>query len=586
VNPATEILDATNMPSSLDVTPISVATDGTQIWKITHNGVDTHPIHFHLYDIQLINRVAWDNIISPPDPNELGWKDTIRVNPLQDTYVAIRPIVPVLPFAVPDSIRPLNPMMPLGAKGTQNGVNGNEAGFNNTDALGQPIAPIVNEMTNFFWEYVWHCHILSHEEMDMMRPQSVFVPRSLPDAPVLTFTSGSVILNWTDGTPVSITDPTTWGNPKNEIGYRIERAIIGVNGQPGAYSVITTALANATTYTDQTPIAGQGFSYRVIAFNAAGDSASNVITVSAPLPADPTNLVATAASATQVNLTWTDNASNETGFTIERCTGANCTNFAPIDGVGAGITAYSDSTVAGSTTYSYRVVAFNGVGNSGPSNVATVTTPAPPVVGPATPTNLTATQLFNPTRVQISWQDNSNNENLFQVWRSTNGGAFTQIGTVNRSFTQRNSTGGTVTVTNTTNLTNGSTYAYYVIAVNTVPNPDQPSAQSNIASVTITVPTPPAAPTNLAGSAIRITGNNFQDRVTLTWTDAANNETGFTIQRSTSPNFNNANTYTVGANVTTFTQNVIRTSNFYYRVRATNAAGNSAWSNVLFVTTP
>ena len=122
------------MPSSLDVTPISVANDGTQIWKITHNGVDTHPIHFHLYDIQLINRVAWDNIISPPDPNELGWKDTVRVNPLQDTYVAIRPIVPVLPFALPDSIRPLNPMMPLGARGAQNGVNGNEAGFNNTDA--------------------------------------------------------------------------------------------------------------------------------------------------------------------------------------------------------------------------------------------------------------------------------------------------------------------------------------------------------------------------------------------------------------------------------------------------------------------
>ena len=53
VNPATEILDASGMPSSLDVTPISSAADGTQIWKITHNGVDTHPIHFHLYDVQV-----------------------------------------------------------------------------------------------------------------------------------------------------------------------------------------------------------------------------------------------------------------------------------------------------------------------------------------------------------------------------------------------------------------------------------------------------------------------------------------------------------------------------------------------------
>jgi hypothetical protein len=194
VNPVTEILDATNLPSSLDVTPISVATDGTQIWKITHNGVDTHPIHFHLYDIQLLNRVAWDNIISPPDPNELGWKDTIRVSPLQDTYVAVRPIVPVLPFAVPDSWRPYNPMMPAydprdpnsvpldGARGSQNGVNGDEAGFNNTDVLGNPIAPIINTVVNLGWEYVYHCHILSHEEMCLGRLLTRLSSRSLEAA--------------------------------------------------------------------------------------------------------------------------------------------------------------------------------------------------------------------------------------------------------------------------------------------------------------------------------------------------------------------------------------------------------------------
>ncbi len=55
------------------MTPISRRRkDGTQIWRITHNGVDTHPIHFHLYDVQVLNRVTWDNIIIPPDPTELG----------------------------------------------------------------------------------------------------------------------------------------------------------------------------------------------------------------------------------------------------------------------------------------------------------------------------------------------------------------------------------------------------------------------------------------------------------------------------------------------------------------------------------
>src|SRR6185369_1149440 len=53
-------------------------TDGQpQIWKITHNGVDTHPVHFHLFNVQVINRVGWDGAIRPPDDNEIGWKETV-----------------------------------------------------------------------------------------------------------------------------------------------------------------------------------------------------------------------------------------------------------------------------------------------------------------------------------------------------------------------------------------------------------------------------------------------------------------------------------------------------------------------------
>ena len=163
VNPPTELIDATNLPrGDVKVTPITTA-DGSQVWKITHNGVDTHPIHFHLFNVQLLNRVTWDNIIIPPDKTELGWKDTVRVSPLEDTIVALRPIIPVLPFEVPNSVRRLNPMAPAGAS----------MGFNSVDPAGNPTAPITNEYVNFGWEYVWHCHILSHEEMDMMRPMAV-----------------------------------------------------------------------------------------------------------------------------------------------------------------------------------------------------------------------------------------------------------------------------------------------------------------------------------------------------------------------------------------------------------------------------
>ena len=151
--------------------PTELFSNGeVQIWKITHNGVDTHPIHFHLFEVQVINRVGWDGFIRLPDPNELGWKDTIRVSPLEDTIVAIRLTLPQVPFVQPNSVRPLNPSTPLGSM----------MGFSQIDTqTGGPLAtPTTNQLYNFGHEYVWHCHILSHEENDMMR--SIVVRKRAP----------------------------------------------------------------------------------------------------------------------------------------------------------------------------------------------------------------------------------------------------------------------------------------------------------------------------------------------------------------------------------------------------------------------
>jgi FtsP/CotA-like multicopper oxidase with cupredoxin domain len=147
--------------------PVEVFQRGQiQLWKITHNGVDTHPIHIHLNNAQIINRVGWDGTIKPPEPYERGWKETIRMNPLESIFIAQKADLPTTPFAVPDSMRPLNPTRPLG----------NMEGFTNINPkTGQPITttPTVNAMTNFSHEYAWHCHILGHEENDMMRPLMV-----------------------------------------------------------------------------------------------------------------------------------------------------------------------------------------------------------------------------------------------------------------------------------------------------------------------------------------------------------------------------------------------------------------------------
>jgi FtsP/CotA-like multicopper oxidase with cupredoxin domain len=138
----------------------NVANGETQIWKITHNGVDTHSIHFHLWNVQVINRVGWDGAIRPPDANELGWKETVRMNPLEDIIVALRPVAPTVPFPISDSVRPPDPTMPTTATLTVT-----------NPADGNPLS-LVNTPISFGWEYVWHCHLLGHEENDMMRPIS------------------------------------------------------------------------------------------------------------------------------------------------------------------------------------------------------------------------------------------------------------------------------------------------------------------------------------------------------------------------------------------------------------------------------
>lgn len=94
-------------------------------------------------------------------------------------------------------------------------------------------------------------------------------------------------------------------------------------------------------------------------------------------PAAPSGLTATAISSSQIILAWTDNSSDETGFAIERSTDG--ANFSSLGSVGAGVTAYSSTGLSPSTTYWYRVRATNGAGSSAPSNVASATTPAPPV---------------------------------------------------------------------------------------------------------------------------------------------------------------------------------------------------------------
>ena len=572
VNPATEIIDGTNLPKGdLNVTPISSAADGTQIWRITHNGVDTHPIHFHLYDVQLINRVTWDNIIIPPDANELGWKDTVRVAPLEDTIVALRPIVPTLPWEIPNAVRPLNPMMPIGST----------AMFNNVDPQGNPTAAITNQLVNFGWEYVYHCHILSHEEMDMMRPVTLALPPVKPDG--LAYTTGM-----SGGTLVLM---LTWNdNSIAETSYVIQRMANG-SGAWVDLGTIASPLdqANTTgarTYNDTTVMPSVAYQYRVVAKNTVGYGAGfptlTVQSISDPLsvtpiippavPNPPSNLVSTLVFGPQVQLQWTDNSTTESGFTIERCTGAGCTNFAGIDGVGQDITNYTDTTVTPNATYRYRVYAFNATGNSLGSNIVSVVIPA----SPQAPTNLVLNvegrlPPIGP-RIRVVFRDNQNDTNPetgFQVFRSVNGAAFSLLTTL-----PPRAGVGNVTYYDYAIL-GGQSYSYYIVTINA----SSASLPSNTAVASL--PPSPVAPSNFFATTQTSNGGN-QARVNMIWTDNSNNESRFVVQIASDPNFTtNLVSYNRAANSTSFSLNgLTRGTAYYFRIRAENQFGVSAWVNL------
>jgi hypothetical protein len=130
---------------------------------------------------------------------------------------------------------------------------------------------------------------------------------------------------------------------------------------------------------------GDGVVLYSVAPNAGSTARSGTMTIAGqsftvnqdPQPPDgaPTNLTCTAMSSTKVNLTWTDNASNEAWYRIERKIGAAGT-FVTVNSVHPIATATQDSPLNPHTTYVYRVSACNSAGCSAPSNEATETTPA------------------------------------------------------------------------------------------------------------------------------------------------------------------------------------------------------------------
>ncbi|MEX8511461.1 MAG: hypothetical protein AB3X37_11965, partial [Leptothrix ochracea] len=205
-----------------------------------------------------------------------------------------KPKHPKMPgFGLPLSVRPMDPSQPLGSP----------FGFTQVDVNTGLPTQVVNTMTNFGWEYVWHCHILGHEENDFMRPLVFQVSEATPTAPTglaaQSLGASGVQLNWTDTASTEYQQVVESGN--------------GTTWAP-----LVTLPANLTNNLDPRPLPADTLrSYRITAVGAAGSATSAVANVALPTAPALTAVAQTAGTAS-IKLTFTDNAKIEKSWSVQQ----------------------------------------------------------------------------------------------------------------------------------------------------------------------------------------------------------------------------------------------------------------------------
>ncbi len=278
-------------------------------------------------------------------------------------------------------------------------------------------------------------------------------------------------------------------------------------------------------------------------------------------PAAPENLAVSVVSDTSLELTWSDMSNNETGFRIERLNDAFSTT------VGANVESYTDTGLAPSTLYNYRVVAYNPAFETPCINPAqagnTTDSPWPP----APPTDLAASP--DDGRVYLGWTPSTDPDVLYyKVFKSATSGSGYYCAAV--AF-------GAASIIDS-QVVNDNTYYYTVTAVD---HYGLESTSSNEAFATPHVLDPPDAPSNLDAVAVAY------NQIDLTWQDNADNEHGFRLERYDSQLGDFAGIKLIAANEVSTSDTGLTAETLYtYRLIAYNPDGESAPSNEASATTP
>lgn len=373
--------------------------------------------------------------------------------------------------------------------------------------------------------------------------------------------------NATGPTEVSLAwNTSTDAGGSGLVGYKIERC-----QGAGCTSFAQIAMSTARSYSDSERAPNTAYRYRVRAYDGAGNNSGYSSTANATTPSDtflptaPSGLVASATSSTKVNLSWT--ASTDTGgsglagYKIERCTGSGCTSFGQI---GTSTTNnYSDTGRSPTTTYVYRVRAYDNAGNHSTfSNSATATTPAD-TTAPSTPTGLSVTATSSQA-LSVSWSTSSDSGGSglvgYKVERCA-GASCSNFGQIAAPASASYSN---------TGLAPATTYRYRVRAYD---NAGNHSAYSAIANGT-TQPdsTAPTAPTSLSASAASTS------QINLSWSASSDSGgsglSGYKIERCTGSSCTSFSHIGTTASTSYSSTGLVDATSYRYRVRAYDAAGN------------
>lgn len=354
----------------------------------------------------------------------------------------------------------------------------------------------------------------------------------------------------------------------NETGFEIERAIEGE-----AFRILHKTSADVESFSDEDVTPGVVYTYRVRALNDYVRSPySNVVTAQIDVnpvspPEAPESLQASDVGDTSLALTWVDRADNETGFEIDRSLDDGFTTPETFS-VGMNQTSFEDQGLTPETLYYYRVRAVNQAGESANCQPLAVVTTATPIAPPEPPSNLEAEALSS-NRIQLSWADNSDNEEGFTLMVSTDGDSFKTLHTTEANIQVYTHEG----------LSPLTSYFYKISAFNAVGASEAtPVAQAQTLSEPVVPPNPPE---NLTYSEL------YSRSVRLSWSDQSDDEAGFRLERSQSSDFKLVDTMTLDPDVTSYQDiDLLPFTDYYYRIVAFNAAGDSDFSNTLELSTP